>query len=932
LQDPSGWEQIAPYLDKALNLPPDIRESWLSEIAATTPAVAAEVRKLLEERDALDARGFLANLPLVPSEVSSIHAAFMEIALPRPPTLPDQPGEEVGPYRLIREIGHGGTSIVWLAERSDGQIKRQFALKLPHVGMRNLQLAERFTRERDILAALSHANIARLYDAGVAESGQPYLAMEYVTGSALDTHCNTACLPVRERLRVFLQVLDAVQFAHSQLIIHRDLKPSNILVTPQGRVMLLDFGIAKLLGDAKGADRLVESESQPDAHHRAKASFYAVPLTQFAGRMLTPEYASPEQIAGEALGIGSDIYSLGVVLYELLAGERPYRLKRQTAAAIEEAILTQDPARPSQAPISESIARKRATLQDKLRRSLTGDLDTIVLKALKKRANERYLSIDAFKQDILNHLNRVPVSARPDSHWYHFSRFVSRHRVAVGLGSLALLAIVASALVAVWQGHSAARERDRAVALASRNAAVTDFLGTVITEAAGSNKPVTVSDMLTRSEHLALTDKGGNPENRAAVLAMIAEQYHAMGSSPKAAQLIGQALALLGTSKQSDLRSQLLCKHAFLTWSTTGKDVALQTMTGELGKLQSDPRNAAECLLYRAYIEEDSGKEADGLRDARQAIERLGQADQVPATTEALFLAALAQAYEITGQTRLASEYFEKSLRRYADVGRDRTSAALSARNNMGRLAAAAGMPLRAVAIFDEALAVVRELNPTNSPPTSIVSNRARSLEIAGRYQPARAAFQQGLQLALEQGNPRFRGFCLLGLVSVALDVSDAPAATAYLKEFEKLPAVFTDEASVLFPSLMFSHGRLDILEGRLDAALADFERALSHSMGPNVVTARLGKADTELLLGRIDASAADAREALKTAVLLQGGVPYSHRTGLAWLTLGRALQRSGDSVQARAAFESARRHLSNTVAAEHPALLEARHLLADST
>ncbi len=909
-RDPSAWDRIAPYLDQVLHLAPDQRESRLSEIAATAPAIAAEVRKLIEERDALDARGFLANLPLVPSEVSSIHASFMEIALPRPPTLPDQAGSVVGPYRLLREIGHGGTSIVWLAERIDGQIKREFALKLPHVGLRNLQLAERFIRERDILAALSHVNIARLYDAGVSESGQPYLAMEYVTGSTLDAHCDTACLPTRERLLVFLQVLDAVQFAHSQLIIHRDLKPSNILATPQGRVMLLDFGIAKLLRDATGGDR----------------------LTQFAGRMLTPEYASPEQIAGEGLGIGSDIYSLGVVLYELLAGERPYRLRRKTAAAIEEAILTQEPSRPSQAPISETVARARGTMPDKLRRTLAGDLDTIVLKALKKRADERYLSVDAFKQDILNHLNRVPVRARPDSRWYHFSRFVSRHRVTVGVGAFAVLAIVASALVAVWQARDAAQERDRAVALASRNAAVTDFLGTVITEAAGSNKPVTVSDMLTRSEQLALTDKGGNRENRAAVLAMIAGQYHAMGSSPKAAQLIGQALALLGTSTQSDLRSQLVCQHAFLTWSTAGKEVALQTITGELGKLQSDPRSTAECLLYRAYIEEDSGKEADGLRDARQAIERLGQADQVPATTEALFLAALAQAYEITGQNRLASEYFEKSLRRYADVGRDRSSAALSARNNMGRLAGAAGVPLRAVAIFDDALAIVRELEPTNSPPASMISNRARSLEIAGRYPEARAAFQQGLQLALEQGNLRFRGACLLGLVSVAVDVSDAPAATAYLTEFDKLPAVFTDEASVLFPTLMFGHGRLDILEGRLDAALTDFERALSHSTGPNVVTARLGKADTELLLGRIDSSTADAREALKTAVLLQGGVPYSHRTGLAWLTLGRALQRAGDSVQAHAAFESAIRHLSNTVVADHPALVEARRLLANST
>jgi serine/threonine-protein kinase len=320
-------------------------------------------------------------------------------------------------------------SSVWLAERSDGQMKRQVALKLPHMGHRDLQLPERFARERDILAALNHSNIARLYDAGVSESGQPYLAMEYVSGAALDSHCDTACLPVRERLRMFLQVLEAVQFAHSHLIIHRDLKPSNLLATPQGQVMLLDFGVAKLLRDTAGEDR----------------------LTQFAGRLLTLEYASPEQITGEGLGIGSDIYSLGVVLYELLCGARPYRLKRESAASLEEAILGQEPLRPSHVSISESTAQARGTSAGKLRRVLTGDLDNIALKALKKHPNERYVSIDAFKQDIVNHLNRVPVSARPDGRWYHFSRFVSRHRLPVSVGSLALLAIVASAVVAVWQ-------------------------------------------------------------------------------------------------------------------------------------------------------------------------------------------------------------------------------------------------------------------------------------------------------------------------------------------------------------------------------------------------------------------------------------------------------------------------------------------------
>lgn len=842
MQDPSAWGRIAPYLDKGLNLAPEERETWLADTS-------------------------------------------------------------VGPYRLLCEVGRGGMSRVWLAERCDGQMKRQVALKLPHMGHRDLQLAERFTRERDILAALNHSNIARLYDAGVSESGQPYLAMEYVSGAALDSHCDTACLPVRERLRMFLQVLEAVQFAHSQLIIHRDLKPSNLLATPQGHVMLLDFGVAKLLRDAAGEDR----------------------LTEFTGRLLTLEYASPEQITGEGLSIGSDIYSLGVVLYELLCGECPYRLKRESAASLEEAIVTQTPLRPSQVSISESTAQARGTSAGKLRRALAGDLDTIVLKALKKHPSERYLSIDAFKQDIVNHLNRVPVSARPDSRWYHFSRFVSRHRVPVSVGSLALLAIVASAVVAVWQAGVASRERDRAFALALRNSAVTEFLGTVITEAAGSDKPITVNDMLARSEKLALADTSGNRENRAAVLAMIAEQHQALGSSGRAAELLGRALALIGESPQSELRSQLVCQQAFLTATPGRTDLALRTISHELEQLHSDPRSGAECLLYRAYISENSGDTTTGLRDARQALETLRQAEQVPITTEALFLGALGHSYQLNGQNRQADEYFERSLREYAAVGRDRSPDALVVMNNWALVSGAAGTPKRAVALYDQALAIVEERDPGGSPPAYMIHNRARSLQLVGRFAESRAAFELGEQLALRQENHELQGYCLLGLAGVAADLHDGTAAATYLQKFSLLPGTVAGEEGPLWPAQLLVRGKLRIEDGRYDAALLDFDEALRGSSGLSAFAARLGKAEAELLAGNAIGAVSDAQVALDQAASLQGGLPYSNRTGLAWLMLGRALRETGDSGRADAAFESATWHLANTVETDHPALLEAR-------
>jgi serine/threonine-protein kinase len=407
-----------------------------------------------------------------------------------------QPGVTVGPYRLIREIRCGALSSVWLAEPSDGQLKRQVALKLPFSDT-PMQI-ERFLRERDLLAALTHPGIARLYDAGISESGQPYLAMENVAGTALLRSCDERRLTIRERLRVFLQVLEAVQFAHAGLISHGDLQPSNILVTAEGRVVVLDFGLGK-------------------------------PLTE---------------IAGQALGIPSDIYSLGVILYELLTG---------TAGHLRP---------PSEIAIAPEAATARGTSPRSLRRMLAGDLDAIALKALNKNPLERYVSVIAFAEDITHHLENLPVSARPDSYGYRVGRFVSRHRAPALAVSVTIVAVLSGAMLAVWQARAAALERDRAVALLSRNEAVNNFLDTLITEVAAADTPVTVNDMLARSESLALAVSKGNNETRATLLAMIAQYHHTLGHTERAAQLRQHVSSLVASTADDDLRSTLIRAHA----------------------------------------------------------------------------------------------------------------------------------------------------------------------------------------------------------------------------------------------------------------------------------------------------------------------------------------------------------------------------------
>lgn len=358
------------------------------------------------------------------------------------------PGELIGPYRLIRLLGEGGMAEVWLAQRADGSIKREVALKLPMLRRDRLDISSRFARERDILAALEHPHIARLYDAGLSPDGLPYLAMEYVRGEKLTAWCDTHRLGVHERLKLVLQVLDALQYAHAHHVIHRDIKPSNILVNEAAQVQLLDFGVAKLLE---------QHEQQTD-------------LTIVYGRALTPEYASPELARGDTVESASDVYSLGVLLYELLTGCLPYGIKATSSAALlEQAIVAAEVARPS-AHLAPEADAARATTQDKLERQLRGDLDAIVMKALAKVPFDRYGSAAALADDVQRYLSGQPVKARPDRFTYRFSKLVQRRRA--GWAAAIASAVLAAAALAYALIRSAPLAPVAASSTASRAGAV----------------------------------------------------------------------------------------------------------------------------------------------------------------------------------------------------------------------------------------------------------------------------------------------------------------------------------------------------------------------------------------------------------------------------------------------------------------------------
>lgn len=414
---------LARLWEEAQDIPVGQRAAWMEEHADLQGELKDALKAMIADGDE-DNSGFLSSLPPIAGLDTSEMAA------------PLAPGQILGIYKLIRELGRGGMGSVWLASRQDGLINRLVALKLPHAWLSGAKLSLRFSREREILASLTHRNIARLYDAGVTNDGRPYLALEYIEGRALLDYCNDLSLGVRPRLELFLQVLSAIDYAHRHRVVHRDLKPSNMMVSNDGHVHLLDFGIAKLLEDGAG-----------NVHD-----------TQLGIPALTPSYASPEQIEGKDVGTASDVYSLGVVLYELLTGRRPYRVDRPTRAAMEEAILRAEIEPPSVAARQCRQPEWWGTSAKGLSARLRGDLDTIVLTALQKSRSRRYIGVAPFSADIRRYLAGQTVLARRDGTWYRFAKYVQRNRVVTVSAVLVTMSLCVGLAIAIDQAKEATQQ------------------------------------------------------------------------------------------------------------------------------------------------------------------------------------------------------------------------------------------------------------------------------------------------------------------------------------------------------------------------------------------------------------------------------------------------------------------------------------------
>ena len=630
---PDRWPHVLEVFNAAVERPAAERGAFLDEACTADADLRREVESLLATYD--DDPDFLEDPAARVPEPEVVEDASLD-------------GHRIGPYKILRRIGEGGMGAVYLAVRED-QYRKHVALKLVKRGMDSEPILRRFRSERQILALLDHPHIARLLDGGITDQGRPYFVMEYVEdGIPLDAYCDQRKLPIAERLALFQTVCAAVHFAHQNLVVHRDLKPSNILVSKEGRVKLVDFGVAKLL--------------DPDL------SPITLALTQPEVRLMTPEYASPEQVKGEAITTASDVYALGVLLYQLLTGHRPYRLKGRATDEIARVICEEDPERPSTAVgrteevydsegatrtlTPQAVSEARQTQPDRLRRSLSGDLDNIVLKAMQKEPQRRYASAEALTEDVQRYLTGLPVLARPDATWYRAKKFIRRNQVTVGMAAVVFLLVLGFGVVMAvqtariaQQAHALERERDRVQHEAEKTAQVKTLVSDlfkVVDPNAVQGSPV---ERLEAASQRVIQDLEDQPELQAELMDEVITIYINLGLYEAVLSMAEASLAVRKAAFGPDDPAIAWGEHRLgeaLHLNSRFAEAEAQyqkALALQRAALGDDHIDVARTLVRLSRLYRGAGQleEAEACAVEALALRRAAYGDTHPATIEALY-------------------------------------------------------------------------------------------------------------------------------------------------------------------------------------------------------------------------------------------------------------------------------------------------------
>lgn len=751
------WQQLSTLLDQLLELPTDQRAARLARLHVSDPTLAGEVERLLQHE--ADSHDFMAQ-PLWTAAPED-----------------SREGTRIGPYRLLRRLGEGGMGEVWLAERADGLYERQVALKLLRSGYADPGLRQRFSREREILARLQHPHLAQLLDAGIDLQGQPYLALAYVEGEPITDYCQRLQLPLERRLKLMQQVCAVVSHAHANLIVHRDLKPSNILVTADGEVKLLDFGIAKLLDDEHARD--------PGAHPPTEA------------RAFTLHYAAPEQVRGEPVTTLTDVYSLGVVLFEVITGRKPYRLRRLSDAEWERSILEVNAPRASGLLLRrEGSDPEPGAAARRLARRLRGDMDTILLKALQKEPAQRYASVEALSQDVQRFLEGRPIHARPQRALYRLRKYLGRHRWGVALGAVSVLALLALAVLALWQMQQARREIARAQAMQ-------DFtIGLFDRAASARHGSFDVRQMLATGQQRGEAELADQPLPLADLEGVIGRLRIGLGDYQLALQTLDRQRALL--EQVDDVPPELQLE------AVTQRGRALRM----LGR-------SRECVAHLGPM---------------QAL--AAQHQQALPSLVAEYYAQLGRCQQLLGYRRPAREAFTQALTLRRDVLKDTTSAAESLAD-LAALDSDEGRTQAALAGYRQALQLL-QLRTSERDPQRVTLRRhlGEALATQGDLDAASQHLHMAWNDALSLYGPdhpetlgirRLRG-------TLALQRGDLAEAEATLQEVHRLTRQALGDRHRDTGASWNAMGHLARERGDTAQAVDDFARAVEIWRQPDCV------------------------------------------------------------------------------------------------
>jgi tetratricopeptide (TPR) repeat protein len=880
---PTDWfRRVDTVFDAVVDVPADQQAAFVDRACGDDEALRAEVLELL--------RAYHRSDSFLEAPAAAIAAPLLE----PPAALADPTAERIGPFHVVREIGRGGMGRVFLGERADGQFEQRVALKLIQHGTPGV--VRRFVEERRILALLEHPNIARLVDGGLTTGGLPYFAMELVDGEPIDRYCHSRNLPLDARLELFARVCDAVAYAHQRLVIHRDLKPSNILVTAEAQVKLLDFGIAKLLGDAGGED-----------------------LTRTGFSVMTPEFAAPEQIRGTPISTATDVYSLGVLLYLLVVGERPYDLRGKSPAEFERIVCVEVPPKPS----------SRAA--GPLARRLRGDLDLIVMTALQKEEQRRYQSPATLAHDLQRFRQGRSILARPDSARYRLGKFVRRNRTAVAFAGATAAALVGATVFSIVQMQEARRQQEDAVRAAQRATALSELQSVLAGDARDPDgRPLPPAGRIAMAEGVILRRFRSDPSLAANLLVDLSGRHVEAGDLRAERAMLGKARSI---ALEANLGAEVAlanCWRASSYWLEDLLDSARADVAEAKAALAREKRRnheaEATCLEAEGKLLQATGQPDSGIALLKRAV---ALEEDEPGTTEQLSrMNSLAEVLRLSGRTREAVPYFRRILADLEALGFGETDAF----PNVVNFLSTSLIDLGELATLDSTLrGFIRPREAAYGEgrvPTLLAFLYARAKLRLGETDSADVWLTRAIR-DTTQGAGQFEAYLASTLAELRLEQSrlaDARLAVAQLPDNRRGQRAI---AAMLRARLQRAEGDARgasvFLERELGTLWSDGQQRLTQFALPLVTAGEWRLADG-------DARGADSLALLaRTAAAIDSlALVRSALAGRAELLRARALRAGGRFPEARQAAERAVTALANGYGPDHRWTRAAR-VLADS-